>query len=112
MKIFLFSFQGALFASKYIIRGGKEMFIVQVLLFIFVLAMIIWLLSSIAVVVHQGEVKVVESFGRFVRTLDPGLHFLIPILYTVRQRVSLKQVPLEIPPQSAITRDNVIVQID
>ena len=88
------------------------MFIVQVLLFIFVLAMIIWLLSSIAVVVHQGEVKVVESFGRFVRTLDPGLHFLIPILYTVRQRVSLKQVPLEIPPQSAITRDNVIVQID
>ncbi|MHC5268514.1 SPFH domain-containing protein [Enterococcus sp. LJL98] len=88
------------------------MFIGKIVLFLIVLAIIIWLLTSIAVVVQQGEVKIVESFGRYVRTLEPGLHFLIPILYTVRQRVSLKQVPLEIPPQSAITRDNVIVQID
>lgn len=88
------------------------MFIVQVIMFILIFALLAWLLTSIAVVVQQGEVKVVESFGKFVRTLEPGLHFLIPIVYTVRQRVSLKQVPLEIPPQSAITRDNVIVQID
>ena len=88
------------------------MVIGKIILFLIVLAIIIWLLTSIAVVVQQGEVKIVESFGRYVRSLEPGLHFLIPILYTVRQRVSLKQVPLEIPPQSAITRDNVIVQID
>lgn len=88
------------------------MVIGKVILFLIFLAIIIWLLTSIAVVVQQGEVKIVESFGRYVRSLEPGLHFLIPILYTVRQRVSLKQVPLEIPPQSAITRDNVIVQID
>lgn len=88
------------------------MFFVKVMIFILVFALLSWLLTSIAVIVHQGEVKVVESFGKFVRTLEPGLHFLIPVVYTVRQRVSLKQVPLEIPPQSAITRDNVIVQID
>ncbi|OJG49940.1 hypothetical protein RV03_GL003050 [Enterococcus gallinarum] len=72
----------------------------------------IWLLASTAVIVRQGEVKVVESFGKYVKTLEPGLHFLVPILYTVRERVSLKQIPLEIEPQSAITKDNVIVQID
>lgn len=88
------------------------MFVARIVIFVLIFALLIWLLTSTAVIVHQGEVKVVESFGKFVRTLEPGLHFLIPIFYTVRQRVSLKQVPLEIPPQSAITRDNVIVQID
>ncbi|MGX7237614.1 SPFH domain-containing protein [Enterococcus phoeniculicola] len=64
------------------------------------------------VIVEQGQVKVVESFGKYVRTLDPGLHFLIPVLYNVKQRVSLKQTPLQIESQSVITRDNVIVEID
>ncbi len=47
-----------------------------------------------------------------MKILEPGLHFLIPVLYTVRERVSLKQIPLEIEPQSAITKDNVMVEID
>ncbi|MDT2987943.1 SPFH domain-containing protein [Enterococcus casseliflavus] len=88
------------------------MIIIQIILVIFVLVVLIWLIASTAVIVRQGEVKVVESFGKYVRTLEPGLHFLVPILYTVRERVSLKQIPLEIEPQSAITKDNVIVQID
>ena len=88
------------------------MIIIQIILVIFVLVILIWLIASTAVIVRQGEVKVVESFGKYVRTLEPGLHFLVPILYTVRERVSLKQIPLEIEPQSAITKDNVIVQID
>ncbi|WP_438763671.1 SPFH domain-containing protein [Enterococcus sp. AZ194] len=64
------------------------------------------------VIVDQGQVKVVESFGKYDRTLEPGLHFLMPILYNVKQRVSLKQTPLQIESQSVITRDNVIVEID
>lgn len=88
------------------------MIIVQIILIVLVIAVVIWLLASTAVIVRQGEVKVVESFGKYVKTLEPGLHFLVPILYTVRERVSLKQIPLEIEPQSAITKDNVIVQID
>lgn len=88
------------------------MIIVQIILIVLVIAIMIWLLASTAVIVRQGEVKVVESFGKYVKTLEPGLHFLVPILYTVRERVSLKQIPLEIEPQSAITKDNVIVQID
>lgn len=88
------------------------MIIVQIILIVLVIAIVIWLLASTAVIVRQGEVKVVESFGKYVKTLEPGLHSLVPILYTVRERVSLKQIPLEIEPQSAITKDNVIVQID
>ena len=70
------------------------------------------LISKMVIIVQQGEVKVIESFGKYVKALEPGLHFLIPILYTVRGRVSLKQTPLEIEPQSVITKDNVIVKID
>lgn len=88
------------------------MLIVQAVVALVVLLLVIWLIKSTAVVVRQGEVKVVESFGRYVRILQPGLHFLVPILYTVRERVSLKQIPLEIEPQSAITKDNVMVEID
>lgn len=81
-------------------------------MFLLILVVILFVLSRMVVIVRQGEVKVVESFGKYVRTLDPGLHFLIPILYNVRRRVSLKQTPIQIPPQSVITRDNVIVEID
>ncbi len=56
----------------------------QIILVIFVLVVLIWLIASTAVIVRQ-EVKVVESFGKYVRTLEPGLHFLVPILYTVRE---------------------------
>ena len=82
------------------------------ILFILLIALIIYLLLHMVVIVEQGQVKVVESFGKYVRTLEPGLHFLIPILYNVRQQVSLKQIPIQIDPQSVITRDNVIVEID
>ncbi len=84
----------------------------NIILFILVLVVILFVITRMVVIVRQGEVKVVESFGKYVRTIDPGLHFLIPILYNVRRKVSLKQTPIQIPPQSVITRDNVIVEID
>ncbi|WP_379945765.1 SPFH domain-containing protein [Enterococcus devriesei] len=88
------------------------MFIFNLVLYLIILAIAIRVIFSLVIIVHQGEVKVVESFGKYVKTLDPGLHFLIPILYNVRVKVSLKQTPLEIDPQSVITKDNVMVQID
>lgn len=82
------------------------------ILFILLIALVIFLVFQMVVIVEQGEVKVVESFGKYVKNLEPGLHFLIPILYNVKQRVSLKQIPIQIDPQSVITKDNVIVEID
>ncbi len=86
--------------------------IFAIILIVIVLAIAIGLVLNMVVIVEQGEVKVVESFGKYVNTLEPGLHFLIPILYNVRRRVSLKQIPIQIDPQSVITKDNVIVEID
>lgn len=82
-----------------------------VFLFIVVFAVLAVVFGTI-IIVHQGEVKVVESFGKYVKTLEPGLHFLVPVLYNVKAKVSLKQTPLEIDPQSVITKDNVMVEID
>lgn len=88
------------------------MIFVKLVVFSILAIVVLFVLSQMVIIVQQGEVKVVESFGKYVKTLEPGLHFLIPILYTVRRRVSLKQTPLEIEPQSVITRDNVMVEID
>jgi regulator of protease activity HflC (stomatin/prohibitin superfamily) len=86
--------------------------IFSTILILLILVVVATLVIKMVVIVEQGQVKVVESFGKYVRTLDPGLHFLIPVLYNVKQRVSLKQTPLQIESQSVITRDNVIVEID
>lgn len=86
--------------------------LINVMIVVVVLIVLAIILSQMAVIVRQGTVKIVESLGKYNRTLEPGLHFLIPILYNVRQKVSLKQIPLEIPQQSAITKDNVIINID
>ena len=88
------------------------MAIFSIFFVILLIGLIILILSQMIIIVEQGEVKVVESFGKYVKSLDPGLHFLIPVLYNVKQRVSLKQIPIQIDPQSVITKDNVIVEID
>ncbi|SET89291.1 Regulator of protease activity HflC, stomatin/prohibitin superfamily [Enterococcus malodoratus] len=88
------------------------MFIFNLVIYLILFIILARIIFSMVIIVHQGEVKVVESFGKYVKTLAPGLHFLIPILYNVRTKVSLKQTPLEIDPQSVITKDNVMVEID
>lgn len=86
--------------------------IIGIIVVVVLLVVVIALVLNMVVIVEQGEVKIVESFGKYVRTLDPGLHFLVPVLYNVKRRVSLKQIPIQIDPQSVITKDNVIVEID
>lgn len=80
---------------------------------ILIILIILILLSVFSIkIIPQGYVGIVESFGKYNRTLNPGLHFILPIIYQLSRKVSLKQVPLEIEPQNVITKDNVKVTID
>lgn len=62
--------------------------------------------------VPQQESWIVERMGKFHRILDPGLNLLIPIIDRVKYVQSLKEIAIDVPKQSAITSDNVTLNID
>ncbi|KAK5947068.1 Synaptotagmin-like protein 2 [Knufia obscura] len=68
--------------------------------------------NTIVNFVPQQQAWVVERFGRFSRILDPGLTVLIPAVDRIAYVQSLKESALEIPSQSAITSDNVTLELD
>ncbi len=63
-------------------------------------------------IVRQGHAYTVERFGRYTRTLGPGLHLLVPFIESVGAQLSLKEQVLDIPNQEVITRDNAMVGVD
>jgi regulator of protease activity HflC (stomatin/prohibitin superfamily) len=70
------------------------------------------LLTSAVKVVPQGFNYTVEAFGRYTRTLGPGMHFLIPFYQRVGRKMNMMESVLDIPTQVVITRDNVQVSCD
>jgi regulator of protease activity HflC (stomatin/prohibitin superfamily) len=80
------------------------------LIVILILAVI--LLAKSVTVIHQAEKGLVERFGRYKETLDPGLRFLVPFVDTLRYRVDMRETVLDIEPQPVITKDNVTVTVD
>lgn len=69
-------------------------------------------MNTIVKFVPQQEAWIVERMGKFNKILKPGLAILVPFLDKVRYVQSLKEVALEIPSQSAITSDNVTLDMD
>jgi len=63
-------------------------------------------------VVPQATAVLVERLGRYSRTLEPGLHFLIPFIDRPRAVVDLREQVVSFPPQPVITSDNLVVSID
>ena len=59
----------------------------------------------------QQKAYVVERLGKFHATLSPGFHLLIPFFDRVAYVHSLKEEAITIPNQTAITRDNVVLQV-
>ncbi len=77
---------------------------------IFFVVLIIFLISFIKVV-PEGYNGLVLRFGKYVRTLQPGLNVLIPFVETM-QKVDIREQVMDIPTQEAITLDNVSCMID
>ncbi|KAK2871351.1 hypothetical protein Q8A67_023878 [Cirrhinus molitorella] len=69
-------------------------------------------MNTVVLFVPQQEAWVVERMGRFHRILEPGLNFLIPILDRIKYVQSLKEIVIDVPEQSAVSLDNVTLQID
>lgn len=63
-------------------------------------------------IVPQQNAWVVERLGKYYETLGPGLHFIMPFLKRVAYKHSLKEIPLDVPSQVCITRDNTQLQVD
>ena len=63
-------------------------------------------------IVPQQHAWVVERLGKYDRTLTPGLKFVVPFIERVAYKHSLKEVPLDVPSQVCITKDNTLLQVD
>jgi regulator of protease activity HflC (stomatin/prohibitin superfamily) len=77
---------------------------------LFVIA-VIFITRSVKVVPQQSA-WVVERLGKYNSTLPPGLNFLVPFIDKVAYKHSLKEIPLDVPSQVCITRDNTQLQVD
>ena len=82
-----------------------------VVIVILVVLFILTLARSITVI-HQAQKGLIERFGRYKETLEPGLRFIIPFIDKLAARVDMRETVLDIEPQAVITKDNVGVTID
>jgi regulator of protease activity HflC (stomatin/prohibitin superfamily) len=62
-------------------------------------------------IVKQHEQGLVERFGRYKTTRDPGLQFIVPFIDRL-VRVDMREIVVDVPPQEVITKDNVVVTVD
>lgn len=82
---------------------------VALILFVVLAAATLW---STVKVVPQGYNYTIEKFGRYTRTLTPGLHILIPVMERVGHHINMKEQVMDIPSQDVITKDNAMVSVD
>ena len=82
----------------------------EIALFLFIIAAI-FIIRAVKVVPQQNA-WVVERLGKYHASLAPGLNFLVPFIDKVAYKHSLKEIPLDVPSQVCITRDNTQLQVD
>ena len=82
------------------------------MIYAIIAAIIIAIILLCLRVVPQATEHVIERIGKYSKTWEAGLHFLVPVIDRVAKKVTLKEQVLDSPPQPVITKDNVTMQID
>jgi regulator of protease activity HflC (stomatin/prohibitin superfamily) len=82
------------------------------IVFVILAAIVALVLFKTVRIVPQATVFVIERLGKYSRTLEPGIHLLVPVIDRVRTRTDIREQVVGFPPQAVITRDNLVVGID
>ena len=77
-----------------------------------VIIILVVIVASGIKIIPQSKAFVVERLGAYHRTMQTGLHYVIPFIERISNRVNLKEIVKDFPPQPVITKDNVTMQID
>ena len=86
----------------------KSMLVVKIVIVLIVIAIIVRNVR----IVPQEHAFIIERLGKYNKTWSAGLHFKIPVIDSVANKVSLKEQTMDFPPQDVITRDNVSITVD
>jgi regulator of protease activity HflC (stomatin/prohibitin superfamily) len=78
----------------------------------FLVAMVVVIIFEGVRIVPQQNAWVIERLGKFHRVLEPGLNLIVPFFDRVAYKHSLKEIPLDVPEQICITRDNTQLTVD
>jgi regulator of protease activity HflC (stomatin/prohibitin superfamily) len=81
-------------------------------LVLLVLAVAIFVVYNTFIIVEMREKVIIERFGKYHDTLDPGFHFVIPFVDRVAYRHETREQVLDVPHQKCITKDNIEVDVD
>jgi regulator of protease activity HflC (stomatin/prohibitin superfamily) len=81
-----------------------------VVILLFIVLLVIYVALAIKIV-QQYEKGLIERFGRYRKTVEPGFHMILPFIERMA-RVDMREQVVDVPPQEVITKDNVVVTVD